>query len=134
MTPERKRKFTDKVSLEMTPMIDVVFLLLIFFIITLKHEDIAARVDAMRPQPPPIKIDEPLKDPLTILVGKNSLILEGAHVTEPQLRERLQRYARMSADTTIMIKCADDSLHGALVRTLDICAEAGLRQLAVFSM
>ncbi|MCL1909375.1 MAG: biopolymer transporter ExbD [Kiritimatiellaeota bacterium] len=135
----KKRTNQDKVSLEMTPMIDVVFQLLIFFIVTLKQEDINAFTDAMRPQPDP-NPQPVVTEPTTILIGpdvrtgRDVLVLNGAPFTEKQLEDRLKRFARMDANTTIIIKCDERSLHGSLVKVLDICTKVGLRQLAVFSM
>ena len=137
-TGRKKRTNSDKVSLEMTPMIDVVFQLLIFFIVTLKQEDITAYLEAMRPMPDP-NPGPVLQEPTTISIGKypdgkNMIVLDGTGVTEPQLRERLSRMARTNSEVTIMIKCTDNSAHGILVRVLDVCNDVGLRKLAVFSM
>lgn len=58
MAAERhvRRGRRDVSRLEMTPMIDVVFQLLIFFLVTLRQEDILAQLQAMRPSPPPDEI------------------------------------------------------------------------------
>ena len=117
----------------MTPMIDVVFQLLIFFIVTLKQEDILAQLEAMRPQPDPNPTPNP-QEPLTILIGIQGLYFEGAIVTESRLQSSLERIARMNRDTTVVIKCEERSRHGTLVRALDICNKVGLRKLSVFSM
>jgi len=54
MAKKRKgRNKGDAAKLEMTPMIDVVFQLLIFFIVTLKQEDILSHLDVSRPAPDP---------------------------------------------------------------------------------
>jgi len=50
---KRERAKGEAVKLEMTPMIDVVFQLLIFFIVTLKQEDILSHLDVSRPAPDP---------------------------------------------------------------------------------
>ena len=49
MGKERKRRF-EAVKPDMTPMIDVVFLLLIFFIVTLKFKTLEGRLDAALPK------------------------------------------------------------------------------------
>ena len=129
----KSRTNSEKVSLEMTPMIDVVFQLLIFFIVTLKQDDILAQLEAMRPQPDPSP-NKDVKEPLTILIGIQGLYFEGNIVTETRLKSSLERIARMNKDTTVIIKCEDRSRHGTLVRALDICNDVGLRKLSVFSM
>jgi len=133
MPRERKKKDDSRATLEMTPMIDVVFQLLIFFIVTLKQNDITSYLDAMRPQPDP-NPQPTAEEPITIAIGPRFTTFEGREVTEATLRTGLQRIARMNPNTTIVIKCTEDSQHGKLVRALDICNQVGLRKLAVFSM
>ena len=45
------RKPQDNPQLDMTPMIDVVFELIIFFVVTIKQEDIFSKLNANRPAP-----------------------------------------------------------------------------------
>ena len=128
----KRRSMGDKVSLEMTPMIDVVFQLLIFFIVTLKQDDILSQLEALRPAD---SCNESVRarDPNTIQVSRQGYIFNGAPATETTLNNYLNRLARQSPDTAVILKCMPDSPHGMLVRALDICNNAGLRKLSVFS-
>ena len=45
------RKPQENPQLDMTPMIDVVFELIIFFVVTIKQEDLFTRLNANRPAP-----------------------------------------------------------------------------------
>ena len=129
----KQRNKGEKPSLEMTPMIDVVFQLLIFFIVTLKQEDILANLDALRPAPDtkPIEVK---KDPITISIGAQGFFFQGSLMTDKQLTSSLQKIARLDPNTTIIVKCTGDSPHGFLVRALDTCNSVNLRNLSVFSM
>ena len=131
---KKKRRVPDDLKLEMTPMIDVVFQLLIFFIVTLKQEDILSNLEALRPQPDPSPPKEIQKDPITVLIGRQGFFFEGAILTEAQLKNNLLRIARLDPNSMIIVKCTGDSAHGNLVRALDICNSVGLRKLSVFSM
>jgi len=117
--------------LALTPMIDVVFLLLVFFVVTLRQNDISAQLDALRPQLSEIHGHT---EPLTISIGPRGFYYNGATVTESRLRENMTRIARVNPGMDVVIKCTEDSAHGSLVRALDICNEAGLRKIAVLSM
>jgi len=131
---QKKRRTNDDLKLEMTPMIDVVFQLLIFFIVTLKQEDILSNLEALRPQPDPSPQQEAQSDPITVLIGRQGFFFEGAILTEAQLKHNLLRIARLDPNAMIIVKCTGDSAHGNLVRALDICNSVGLRKLSVFSM
>jgi biopolymer transport protein ExbD len=133
---ERKSRISaDKVQLEMTPMIDVVFQLMIFFIVTLKQEDILAHLDITRPAPdsaPPPQVQ--VQDLLTIQVYREGYVLQGRRVALEELERQLKKLASYSTSVSVIIKCTADSPHAYLMRVLDVCAAAGLRNLNVFSM
>ena len=134
MARKRIKRKGDKPQLEMTPMIDVVFQLLIFFIVTLKQEDILSRLDVSRPapesRPPPEKID----DLLTIQVYNEGFVLQGRRVTLVTLEKQLTKLASFSKSVSVIIKCTADSPHQYLIELLDVCAKSGLKNLSVFSM
>ena len=132
---KRKRATGDAAQLEMTPMIDVVFQLLIFFIVTLKQEDILSHLDVSRPSPDPdAKQEEQFKDLLTITVHRYGYMLKGKVRTLTQLDRDLTRLASFSKDVSVIIRCTADSQHERLVEVLNICAKVGLKKLSVFSM
>ena len=135
MARERKRRTDGKVELEMTPMIDVVFQLMIFFIVTLKQEDILARLDVTRPAPdtrPNVEVQP--QDLLNVEIHRGGFILQGRRINEADLERMLGRIASYSKKVSVIIRCTSDSPHSYLMRVLDICAKIGLTNLNVFSM
>ena len=130
---KQKRANNDKVMLEMTPMIDVVFQLLIFFIVALKQEDICSSLESMRPMPPPPNTEIESFEPIVVSVGRGGYFFQGTAMTELQLEKSLGRMARTNPNSSIIIKCTGDSPHGSLVRALDVCRGVGLRKLSVVS-
>lgn len=135
MSKNRKRRNKgDEVALEMTPMIDVVFQLLIFFIVTLKQEDILSQLEVMRPAPDPTATAENQVEPIKILIGRTGFVYRGRPVSESELNSSIARVARYNPNSTIMLQCTMDSSHRWLVKALDICARNKMTRLAVFSM
>ena len=114
-------------------MIDVVFQLMIFFIVTLKQEDILAHLDVNRPQ---ADKKQPAKDIplLEVMVYKQGFVMNGMPMDKAQLETRLGKIASLSRTTSVIIKCTADSPHAFLMQLLDICAKAKLTNLSVFSM
>jgi len=128
-------------KLEMTPMIDVVFQLLIFFVVTLKQEDILAHLDVSRPAPvPKARQEEQVQDLLQITVyneralGGQGVSVQGRQVSFRTLESHLSRLASYSRNLSIIIKCTGDSYHANLVKVLDLCAKVKLKNISVFSM
>lgn len=135
MARKRQRKKGEAPKLEMTPMIDVVFQLLIFFIVTLKQEDILSHLDVSRPAPDPNqKPIEKIEDLLTITVYQKGFVLNGKKVNRDTLDVRLTKLASFSKTLSVVIKCTGNSPHQHLVELLDICAKNELTNLSVFSM
>jgi len=135
MERQRSRNRSEAAKLEMTPMIDVVFQLLIFFIVTLKQEDILSHLDVSRPstdktRPP----DTPVDDLLTIEVYRDGFIMQGRRMPLGTLARRLKKLSDYSKDVPVIIKCTKDSPHGNLIKLLNVCARAELHNLSVFSM
>ncbi len=125
----------DECALPMTPMIDVVFQLLIFFLFSIKPEDVVSQLDVSRPQPDPTKPPiEKVDDMLTISVFADGVTLNGRAVSMSTLDNMLTRLAALSQTQTVLIKCAADSRHESLVRILDLCAKSKLTNLSVLSL
>lgn len=134
MKKKRERRgLGEKCQLEMTPMIDVVFQLLIFFVVTIKQEDILSHLDVTRPSAPPAE-KQPDQDLLQITVWKNGFVLNGANVGIKELDRQLTRIATFSKSVSVVIKCTGDSQHQYLVQLLDVCSKAGLKNLNLFSI
>ena len=121
-------------KLEMTPMIDVVFQLLIFFIVIIKPEDILSHLDIIRPAPDQVVVENKVKDLLEILVFDQGYVLQQRPISLRRLERKLAEISRFSQNMTVIIKCTGSSPHQYLVELLDVCEKVGLRNLSVFSM
>jgi len=130
----RKRKLASDPRLEMTPMIDVVFLLLVFFVVTIKQEDILSRLTAARPEARAVEPRETELKLMTIVLHRDGFLLRDRPMTLQALDRQLARYSELNKHAGIVVKCMPDSPHSALVRTLDICRKHGLDNLSVFSL
>ena len=135
MTRKKERNKGSDAKLEMTPMIDVVFQLLIFFICTLKQHDILAQLDAMRPAPDPdARPNDDVTEPIKINIDARGIIFKGRPVNAQSLSRSLASIAKYNKKATIVINCEMNSKHGTLIEVLDACSQNGLNSLAVFSL
>ncbi len=135
MAIKRKRKPDENPKLEMTPMIDVVFQLLIFFIVTLKQEDILSQLLANRPAPDKSTSESPPDVPLiTIDVYNGGFLFNKAGVSYKELDNNLKKLSGYSKDSSVIIRCMNDSPHKYLVQALDLCNKHGMKNLSIFSL
>ncbi len=133
------RKPQDNPQLDMTPMIDVVFELIIFFVVTIKQEDVFSKLNANRPAPSSSESESTSETPVTIEIGRgrdaNGLIVYNKReIRRQELDQNLREVARTSKKTSIIVRCTEDSPHKALVDVLDICYRNQLFSVSIFTM
>jgi len=131
---ERKSVQQENTELPMTPMIDVVFQLLIYFLVTFETPDVMAHLDVFRPSPdaPPKEQTEPPKM-IRVNIFPDGFTINDRVVTVSALDELLSKLASFDTKQTILITCASLSEHGKLVQVLDLCAKSRLTNLSVVS-
>ena len=137
MRQKQKRRFAhtnDEMELSMTPMIDVVFQLLIYFLVTFSTADVLAHLDISRPSPDAAQQEvPPPADMIRVAVMPAGYAINGRRVSEEELGILLQKLASISTRQTVLVVCDDQSLHGKLIHVLDLCAESGLTKISVMS-
>ena len=135
------RKPQDNPQLDMTPMIDVVFELIIFFVVTIKQEDLVSKLHVNRPAPNPAKPEETNDITVNIELGnakRNNpngvIVYNKREVSRQELDKNLAEIASTSKKTPIIIKCQLESPHKVLVDVLDICYKHDLYSVSVFTL
>ena len=133
------RKQQENPQLDMTPMIDVVFELIIFFVVTIKQEDIFSKLNANRPAPASGSASESSDTTVTIEIGKGRdangvLVYNKREMRRSEIDQNLKEVARTSKKTPIIVKCTEDSPHKALVDVLDICYRNQLFSVSIFTL
>ena len=130
----------DKMELKMTSMIDVVFLLLIFFIVTLDIPKQEGMIDTELPKATgtgKTTTDEEQEERqefedimLTITQdasGKVKTHVQGQWMMNySQLRGKLRMYSRLKDDARVVVRCANDVPYKHLVKAISIVQMAGL--------
>ena len=134
------RKPQENPALDMTPMIDVVFELIIFFVVTIKSEDLFSRLNANRPAPASGASDSNESDTtVTIQIGQGRdangmIVYNGRAVKRAELDQNLREVSRTSKKTPIIVRAEEASPHKALVDVLDICYRNELFSVSIFTM
>ena len=129
------RKEYENPQLDMTPMIDVVFELIIFFVVTIKAEDILSKLNANRPAPSTSNVQKEENDEqITIDVGPGGFVFKGRGCSPKQLDRYLQEVASISTKSMVLVRCTLDSPHKLLVQALDTCYKHKLHSVSIFSM
>lgn len=116
-------------DIDMSPMIDMVFLLLIFFIVA------AAMVDLDKPTvelptASASKVAEEVIGRLVVSVDVNEQLYIGAvAVSEELFRERLEAEVKMNPDLRVMIRSDENVPFRVNKQMMKMCADAGALNL-----
>ena len=84
------RKPQENPQLDMTPMIDVVFELIIFFVVTIKQEDIFSKLNANRPAPASSSSSEENDTQVKIDIGSGGLVFNGRLMSAKQFDKSIR--------------------------------------------
>lgn len=113
----------------MTPMIDVVFQLIIFFVCTAEMERLAIDESiklSMSPHGPAVE----QKDPREITVevdDKGRISIARQYMSEGYLRNQLKvSVSKFGQTTPVIIRASGKSKHEDIRKVMDACAYAGL--------
>ena len=116
-------------------MIDVVFQLMIFFVVTIKQEDIFSKLNANRPAPNASASDSVENDTqIKIDIGPGGLVFNGRGVSLKELDRNIKQLSATSKKATVLVRCTLDSPHMFLGQALDTCNKYGMYNLSIFSM
>lgn len=121
----------ERPGLQLAPMIDVVFLLLIFFLVTWSLARFETELDVRVP------VAKQGADPnrsvgeIIVNVRKDgSLVLEGQGITPADLSDRLTRVAAHYKDVAVILRGDRQTPYENIVNVLDLCRDAGIWNVA----
>ncbi len=121
----------DSGLLDLTPLIDVVFLLLIFFMVSTSF---IREPGGIRVELPNSQTQEFINEGEEVVVkvtGDRRLFVDDVPVDEDGLRSELRRKASADPATTVIIKADRTVEHGTVVHVMDLAKRVGLEHIAV---
>ena len=120
-----------KAEINVTPMIDVLLVLIIIFMVITPLTSIGLR--ALVPQPPPPGREDRLHGrDIVVTVGKNGLVLlNGTPVERSLLAGRLERIFQTRGDDVIFIAADRDLEFRSVAEVIDLANGVGLRRVAL---
>ncbi|MFA6816010.1 MAG: biopolymer transporter ExbD [Lentisphaeria bacterium] len=129
-----KKRNNDSMAVPMSSMIDVVFLLLIYFIVTQKSEISEAHLAVNLPSPGRSSKDTTKPQLLELEVHTNALYLQGRHLSDEDVSAFLINMGKQNPDMTVMIKVSMSARAKDLVKALDYCSGANLTNMNVVTL
>ncbi len=118
-----------KVQIDTTPLVDVVFMLLIFFMVTstfLESSGIKLLLPSAKTSAP-----QAVKELTIMVTADNQLYLNDQPVEWAKLEAKLKSALKLSPSKTLIIKADRSTLHGKVVTIMDTARMCGVQKLVV---
>ena len=127
-----KRPKGDKLEIGMSSLIDCVFLLLIFFLVTTISKKENRDIDVDLPVSTSSLDVRPDNDTMVVGINKDKMLFyNGRAVTVSELHEILLELAEEDQNRRIRIDCDKAVAFSRVVEVLDLCSFRGLHNVAV---
>ena len=125
----RRHKREDP-KIELTPMVDVVFLLLIFFMISTTFIETPG-ISVNLPQSSSRVVEKTEKEIKVYLDRDGNIFLGDQPLSWEEFRVRLNTYRSTAGNSTFVLLADREARHGKVVQIMDLGREVGFSKLAI---
>ena len=125
----RRQQEVEESEVNLTPMLDVVFIMLIFFIVTASFVK-EAGIDITRP--PAATAERKERGNILVAITKdNQIWIDRRQVSPQALRANIERLHAENPQGSVVIQADEKSQNGLLVRVMDAARLAGVSSVAL---
>jgi biopolymer transport protein ExbD len=128
----KRKKHTsgdDEAQVDMTPMLDIVFIMLIFFIVTTSFVK-EKGLEVNRPEDS--QNDNQKSKSLSIAIDENGIIrMGGREVDIRRVVANVQTFLAENPTTSAAIQAHEDTEHGVVVEVMNQTKEAGIERVSI---
>jgi len=127
-----KTQQDEEPSLNLTPMIDVVFLLIIFFMVATKFTELEQNIDLQVPEVAQAGKSSPPAQPLVVSVfAEGRVELDGEPLTLEELTSRLATARSQRQETSVVIRGDGQCPFQDVAAVLGACRQANISELGI---
>ena len=125
-----RRKQRESPLVDLTPMIDVVFLLLIFFMISTTFVETSG-LSIKLPEASTTIAEQDQKEVKVYLSKEGVITVDKQEMTVAALKAHLKTFGKQGRDMTFLLLADKEALHGRVVELMDSAKNAGFGKLAI---
>ncbi len=124
-----EREAEDEGGINLTPMVDVVFLLLIFFLAATTFRSDEVNLDMRLPSAKSGDAGKGDKPLVVNLLADGKLHVDGREVTLEALRQKLAAAGQRNAEQAVLVRGDQQAQFGIGVQVLDACRLAKIKKV-----
>ncbi|MCA8971354.1 MAG: biopolymer transporter ExbD [Planctomycetes bacterium] len=115
----------------LTPLIDIVFLLLVFFLVATTFRKEEVEMDLRLPDATTGTTKKDARPIIINVLESGALTVDGKEIRMPVLEQMLRSAAKRNEGQEVLIRGDTNTQFGVVARVLDACRAAPLRQIAI---
>ncbi|MCJ7788683.1 MAG: biopolymer transporter ExbD [Candidatus Atribacteria bacterium] len=117
-------------SFNLTPLIDVVFQLLIFFMLTTTFSSLENRVKVNLPTGD-FAVVEPSKNITVTITEDNTIYLNGKLIDPLKITESIATELKKEPEKIVVLEADKNVLHGKVISVMDLLKKGGADKIAI---
>lgn len=118
-------------EIDMAPLIDMIFILLIFFLVATSFSR-ELGVELKKPKPAPVQPDAQKKTNVTVEIGHDNRVFIDNRVYDVRtVRAYMEQFLLDVPKGTVVIATDKDSAIGRVIQVMDQCKLAGVKNVSV---
>lgn len=125
-----RRRVATAPGLDLTPMVDVVFLLIIFFMVSTTFITLESGLPVELPDSQ-TTVTEPSTLPTVTVNKEGAIFFGGVQVQEAQLALLLRQEFDATGQSTVVLRADREVPHGTAVRIMDLLTQGGAQRIVI---
>jgi biopolymer transport protein ExbD len=127
----RSRSASQHPGIQLAPLVDVLLLLLIFFLMTWNAARNENELDVKIPKASAAKEKSaPIGDVIVNVKADGNVVVNRRTLSAPDLTTMLKSLVQLNADQAVVIRGDEAGAYKNIVNVLNICSEAGVTNVA----
>jgi biopolymer transport protein ExbD len=127
----RKQRFREDedAAIDMTPMLDIVFIMLIFFIVTTSFVK-EAGIDVLKPKASNAS-QKPSANIFVAIKPNGDVWMDKRQVDVERVAANIERMLAEQPTDTVIIQADKEAKHGVVVKVMDAIKSAGIEKISI---
>lgn len=127
----RKRAQPALLGFQIAPMVDILLVLLVFFIVTWNFALTENELDVKVPTAAAAKEQQPVANQTVLNVRKDgTVVMNRVPLTLEKLRQKLQTLSELYPDYAIILRADEQLSYKDLMAVMDVCRQANIWNVA----